>query len=57
MYDLRENTWKVVSVSISEPRQLISIVSAQKDRAIFFGGENKDGKEVSTVEEIDFLKV
>jgi hypothetical protein len=38
MYDLRENTWKVVSVSISEPRELISIVSAQKDRAIFFGG-------------------
>ena len=32
-------------------------MSAQKDRAIFFGGENKDGKEVSTVEEIDFLKV
>lgn len=57
IYDLRENTWKVFSLGLSSPRSLMTIVSAQKDRAILIGGQDQDGKEVNTVEEIDFLKV
>ena len=57
MYDLRENNWKVVTTTLSAPRQLMTIVCAQKDRAIFFGGADEHGKELATVEEIDFLKV
>lgn len=57
IYDLRENSWKVFSVGISSPRQLMTIVSAQKDRAVIIGGQDKDGNELNTVEEIDFLKV
>lgn len=57
IYDLRENTWKTFSVGISSPRSLMAIVSAQKDRAIIIGGQNKDGENMNTVEEIDFLKV
>jgi N-acetylneuraminic acid mutarotase len=57
IYDLRENSWKVFSVGISSPRQLMKIVSAQKDRAIIIGGQDQDGNDIQTVEEIDFLKV
>lgn len=57
IYDLRENTWKVFSVGISQPRSLMAIVSAQKDRAIIIGGQNQAGDEMNIVEEIDFLKV
>ena len=57
IYDLRENTWKVFSLGLSSPRSLMTIVSAQKDRAILIGGQDQDGQEVNTVEEIDFLKV
>jgi hypothetical protein len=28
IYDLRENSWKVFSVGISQPRQLMTIISA-----------------------------
>ena len=35
----------------------MTIVSAQKDRAVIIGGQDKDGNELNTVEEIDFLKV
>ena len=57
IYDLRENSWKVFSVGISSPRQLMNIVSAQKDRAIIIGGQDSTGSDIQTVEEIDFLKV
>ena len=57
IYDLRENSWKSFSVGISSPRQLMNIVSAQKDRAIIIGGQDSSGKDLSIVEEIDFLKV
>lgn len=57
MYDLRENNWKVVTTTLSAPRQLMTIVCAQKDRAIFFGGCDEQDQELATVEEIDFLKV
>ena len=35
----------------------MTIISAQKDRAIIIGGLNQQGEEMNTVEEIDFLKV
>ena len=57
MYDLRDNTWKVVTTKLSSPREHMSVISAQKDRAIFFGGCDELGNDVATVEEIDFLKV
>ena len=57
LYDMRENTWKVVTTKLSGPRERMSVISAQKDRAIFFGGCDELGSEVATVEEIDFLKV
>jgi hypothetical protein len=57
LYDLRENTWKVMTTKLSAPREHVSVISAQKDRAIFFGGCDEHGNEVGTVEEIDFLKV
>ena len=35
----------------------MTIVSAQKDRAIIIGGQDKEGNDLNIVEEIDFLKV
>ncbi len=35
----------------------MTVISALKDRAIIIGGCGQDGKELNTVEEIDFLKV
>lgn len=35
----------------------MNIVSAQKDRAIIIGGQDSQGNDLATVEEIDFLKV
>ena len=57
IYDLRENTWKVFSHSISSQRQQMTIICNVKDRAIIIGGKDKDGRELNIVEEIDFLKV
>ena len=57
MYDLRENNWKVVTTKLSGPREQMAVVSALKDRAIFFGGCDENGNELNVVEEIDFLKV
>jgi len=36
---------------------LMTAVSAEKDRAMFFGGVDEQGQHLSTVEEIDFLKL
>ena len=35
---------------------LMTAISAEKDRAIFFGGVDEQGQHLATVEEIDFLK-
>ena len=56
IYDLRENSWKVIQTSLSMPRMLMTAISAEKDRAIFFGGVDEQGQHLATVEEIDFLK-
>ena len=35
----------------------MTIISAQKDRAVIIGGQDQKGMELNIVEEIDFLKV
>lgn len=42
---------------LSSPRSRVSMISShQKDRVIILGGEERDGRESTVVEEIDFIK-